>query len=576
MTSGKKLIEVALPLEAINAACKEDKDRKTGTIRNIHKWFAPMPVPALRALIFASLVDDPGNEDRRKLLSMVEQLVASGPEQPPEPVLSEARRLAQQAVGDHVPVVLDPFCGGGSTLVEAQRLGFKAYGSDLNPVPVLISRILTELLPAVAKEPSLWPESDLLQSDGLGLNGVISDIKHYARRVYGEAKNIIGSFYPPSPNGDEVIAWWWARTVESPDPRYQTAEVPLVTNWWLSKKRGEEAYVAPVIDRANRDIKYEVKSDGVPVPRKKLECLFSGTPISFEYIREQGRQGKLGLHLLALASQGVHGRHYFAGNDDQRRASSKADAAGIVTLSLPEKAIGFRVQGYGITTWRDVFLPRQQLALETFAQLIAKVSGWVLEDGGSNDRSQLIAGFLGLCLGKLAQFGSTQCLWKIDSRNGSGKAESAKFGRNDLPMTSDFVETNPFGGSVGDWLVITETAIRALRLVDPAGPPASVRLGDARTSGVGLEGQALVVTDPPYYSAIGYANLSDYFYVWLRPALREVFPDVFATLAAPKSGELIAEPARHGGNEDAAKDYFIEGFTETFAHLSKVSDRDFQ
>jgi putative DNA methylase len=524
-----------------------------------------MPVPALRALIFASLVDDPGDDKRPQMFELVEKLVASGVEQPSAEVISEARYAIQASVGEKPPPVLDPFCGGGSTLVEAQRLGLEGYGSDLNPIPVLISRVLTELLPKIVGERSLWSSQDLLHGEHDGLAGVLTDIDHYAHRVYEEARIAIGRHFPPSPNGDEAIAWWWARTVESPDPRYQGSHVPLVTNWWLSKKRGERAYVVPVIDRAERTIRYEVHADGEPEPRRKLECLLSGAPISFDYVRDQGSSGKLGLDLLAIVSHGVHGRHYFAGDIEHSRAARDSRPNAIPTLVLPEKAIGFRVQAYGMNEWTDLFLPRQQLTLETFGKIVSKVESWVRDDGGSSDRARLIAGFLGLCLGKLTQFSSTQCLWKIDSRNGSGKVESAKFGRNDLPMTSDFVEANPFGGSVGDWLV----------LVDPRGPAARVRVADARTSGSDLGSPALVVTDPPYFAAIGYANLSDYFYIWLRPALREVFPDLFGTVATPKEGELIAEPARHENSEQEAKKYFVHGFTETFLHLSKVSDPRF-
>ncbi|QYG91814.1 DUF1156 domain-containing protein [Iamia sp. SCSIO 61187] len=569
----KKLIEVAIPLEAINAACKLDKDRKTGTIRNLHKWFAPMPTPALRALIFASLVDDPEDDtERLRLMDLVSALVGSVVDTPPASVMAEVTASINDSVGSDPPTVLDPFCGGGSTLVEAQRLGLPSRGSDLNPIPVLISTVLTSLPPSLVNRPPA--AADFLDPQALwsGLSGYLADIDHYGRRVYNEAKERIGNLYPPAPNGDTTVAWIWARTVPSPDPRLQGASVPLVSNWWLSKKDSERAYVEPVINDDN-SVDFIVRSIGEPPSPSKSACVVSGAPISFKYLREQGSAGNLGTTLIALAANGLGGRTYHSPNDVHRNSAAEAKPLDPPELMLPDRAIGFRVQGYGLREWSELFTNRQLVALETFADLVAQVPQWVRHDGGDEDQAQGIAAILGLCVGKLAQFSSSQCLWKIDSRNGTGKAESAKFGRNDVPMSWDFVETNPFGGSVGDWLQIIQTSTRALDCVEPAGPASQVVQGDARTAGVDLAGQCLVVTDPPYFSAIGYANLSDYFYPWIRRALSQCFPDLLGTFATPKGGELIAEPARHESEADA-KTYFITGFTETFRSLQSASRPD--
>lgn len=208
--------------------------------------------------------------------------------------------------------------------------------------------------------------------------------------------------------------------------------------------------------------------------------------------------------------------------------------------------------------------------LETFAQLVAEVPGWVAEDGGGPEQSRAIATILGLSLGKMAQSNSTLVRWR--TRSVAAKAEPA-FARHDIAMTWDYAEVNPFGGSVGDWMQTVETSCRALPLVEPHGPASTVVQRDARQAGVGLEGQCLIVTDPPYFAAIGYADLSDYFYSWLRMALRNVYPDLFATIASPKEGELIAELARHESKE-ASKQYFINGFTEAFTSLRLASRPD--
>lgn len=564
----KKLIEVALPLAAINDACKSDKDRKTGTIRNLHKWFAPMPVPALRALIFAALVDDPGSDqERAELLEVIEKLVASVVDTPDQETLNLARRAIRKSVGDDLPVVLDPFCGGGSTLVEAQRLGLPSEGSDLNPIAVLISKVLTEIPPVVRSEPPLHQSEFATGEETASLAGFIGDVLHYGQSVYDAAKGELADRYPAGPNGDPVIAWFWARTVASPDPRFRGARTPLVGSWWLSKKKGEFGFIQPNVDHAAHRISMTIAEAGSPEPPSKGRCLYSGSSISFEYIRDEGRQGRMGFQMLAMATHGALGRKHFAPTDDHLDAATSAEPEEPPLLELPDDAIGFRVQGYGLTEWREVFTQRQQLALETFARLVRDIYPQVIADGGSSDYARGVAAVLSLCVGKLAQFSSTQCLWKIDSRNGSGKAESAKFGRNDLPMVMDFVETNPFGRSVGDWMQIVQTAVRALRYVEAAGPPSRVRQRDARSAGADVDGRAIVITDPPYFATIGYANLSDYFYVWVRSAASELYPDLFSTVATPKADELIAEPARHDGSLAAAKSYFIHGFSAVFASI---------
>jgi putative DNA methylase len=573
----KKLVETALPLEAINAACKEDKDRKTGTIRNLHKWFAPMPVPALRALIFASLVDDPGNDiDRTELLDLIEDLVASVVSDPSPDVLERAGKFISESVGE-LPIVLDPFCGGGSTLVEAQRLGLPSRGSDLNPIPVLISKALTEIPPALINQRPLHENESnrgkMFSEDAWnGLAGFVSDVEYYARRVREAAWSKLGNLYPLAPNGDPVVVWRWARTVESPDPRFQGARVPIVTNWWLSKRKDRLAFVQPVVDRDSKTISYEIATQGAPISTGKETCLFSGTPIPFSYIRDKGMQGEIGLSMFAVVAHGKHGRTHLVPDQVQIKAAEDAVPQGLANLDLPQQALGFRVQGYGISSWSMMFTNRQQTSLEIFSSLVAEVPAWIRDDGGSEELVKGVVTILGLCVGKLAQMGSMFNSWRIDSRNGAGQPE-AVFGQHTLSMSWDFAETNPFGGSRGDWMQIVETSTRALGFVHPVGPASVVVQGDARQGGSGLGSSCLVVTDPPYFAAIGYANLSDFFYPWIRRALRDVYPDLLSTMATPKNGELIAEPARHG-SEDEAKQYFIDGFRQTFTSLKMASRSD--
>ena len=563
--STKKLIEVALPLEAINKACRADKERKTGTIRNLHKWFAPMPVTALRALIFAALVDDPGDDaERAVLLRITEDLVASVVESPADSVLLRAKAAIAASVPE-LPVVLDPFCGGGSTLVEAQRLGLVSEGSDLNPVPVLISKALTEIPPSVLGRHPLRRSEGLLDiGASQGLDGFMADLRRYGRLVYDQAQAAISQYYPCGPNGDPVFAWWWARTVPSPDPRLQGAQTPLVTAWWLTKQKGAEEWLEPLTS-GNGHLEFAIRTDGQPPLPSKSRCLFSNEPIPFDYIRAQGRNGNLGTMMLAFTTVGAGGRVNWLASEEHQSAARQAQPTEAPTAELPEAALGFRVQGYGMKSWADLFLPRQLLALETFATQVASLKPLIMSEGGSEDYARAVMTVLGLCVGKMAQLHSTLVGW--GPRNGPTRALTA-FGQQTVSMTWDFCEVNPFGGAQGDWLQTLNTVLRAFAVVAPTGPPATVVQQDARA--VSFDSRdCLVVTDPPYFAAIGYADLSDYFYPWLRKALYGVYPELFSTLNSPKLGELIANPSAHESEEEA-KRYFVDGFREVFTKLGKL------
>lgn len=572
-----KLIEVALPLEAISAACRRDKDKKTGTIKNVHKWFAPMPTPAWRALLFAALVDDPGDgPERAELLRLVERLVPSDGNPPDAATLAEARSVLMTATGGEPPTVFDPFCGGGSTLVEAQRLGLPAAGSDLNPVPVLITRVLTELLPQVASRPALVADPGKLagMAGGGPLEGFLADCRHYAERVRERVWGEIGHLYPEPPGGGTVIAWLWARTVTCPNPACR-AVAPLVSSFWLSKKKGALTWIEPTDLRPGHPVRFEVRTGdgGPPAPTKAgrggtFRCAVCQELIPEPYLKAEGMAGHLSTQLMAVPVDGPSGRRYLSPEQAlvPPGVERPADAPDV---ELPDDTRAFWTKLYGESTYADVFTNRQLVALAAFADAVADVPAWVTADGGDTAYSRALSSVLGLCVSKLAISNSSQGRWKIDSRNGSGKAEAA-FGRHALPMVWDFAETNPFGGSAGDWIGQLEATALGLRTLRAA-PRALTFQSDARVAGARLRSPALVATDPPYFAQIGYADLSDYFYVWLRRALAGVHPDLFATVATPKSDELIAAPYRHSGSKAKATAYFVEGFTEAFHSLTAAS-----
>jgi len=572
-----KLVEVALPLEAISAACRRDKDKKTGTIRNVHKWFAPMPTPAWRALLFAALVDDPGDGPQRaELLRMVERLVPADGNPPDATTLAEAKAVLMVATGGNPPTVFDPFCGGGSTLVEAQRLGLPAAGSDLNPVPVLITRVLTELLPQVAGRPPLVADPGQLKivSTGGPLDGFLADCRHYAQRVRDQVWGDIGHLYPEPPGGGTVIAWLWARTVTCPNPACR-AIAPLVSSFWLSKKKGAWRWLEPTDLRPGHPVCFEVRTGdkgppiGTTIGRVAARCVVCGESMPLAHVRTEAQAGRMWQQLIAAAVDGPNGRQYLDAKATADTVPAVERPTDCPELGIPDQALGFRVQLYGMRHYADLFTNRQLVALGAFANIVAAVPEWVAADGGDAVYAGAVTSVLGLCVSKLAAANSTQCRWNVRI-TGSSKAEPA-FGRHALPMVWDFTETNPFGGSVGDWVGQLKSMAGGLVSLPVTLLSSRTFQSDARVAAGRLAKPALVATDPPYFAQIGYADLSDYFYVWLRRALAGVHPDLFATVATPKADELIAAPYRHGGSMGTATKYFVEGFTEAFHGLAAAS-----
>lgn len=585
-TPNRKLIEVALPLDEINTACKADKDRKTGTIRNLHKWFAPAPLPAWRALLFAALVDDPGDDERRAyLLDVIKRLVANGADLPDDATLEEARAIISKQFPDGVPTVMDPFCGGGSTLVEAQRLGLPTFGSDLNPVPVLITRTLTELLPKVYGQQPLHPEpvaekgsksgdaTAALFGDGevktyTGYDGLIRDVTYYAEQIRDRAWEKLKDHYPSQP-GETPIAWLWARTAICPNPACGI-ETVLTTSWWLSKKKGDLAWIEPSIKdgQVALNVVSGQTTGEAPDPAKKgratFECLACNTPLDENYLRAQGKSDELGARMTAAVLDKAGGRTYRAPEGADLEAAAKSTQADSDLADLPVTGYQRYVAPplYGMDTWDKLYTPRQLLTLTTFADLVAELPSQIVDAGGTQEWADAVTTVLGLSVGKLAQACSSQARLTVQN-NGSTTRFNAAFARNDLPMTWDFPEMYMFADD-SHWLGSMKATLSSLRFAGSGS--GFVARGDARTA---YSPTSLIATDPPYFDAIGYADLSDFFYVWHRRALKHVHSDLYSTVAAPKKKELTAIPSHHGGDKDAAREYFIEGFTDTFVNLQR-------
>ena len=592
-TVKKKLIETSLPLEAINAASAREKSIRHGHPSTLHLYWSRKPLATARAVLFAQLVDDPASrpeefptvesqdKERARLHALMEKLII-WENSNDEKLLEQAREEIRKSNDGKLPAVVDPFAGGGSIPLEAQRLGLESHASDLNPLAVLINKALIEIPPKFAGWSPVFPGVAEEQSSWLRAEGLAADVQHYGQWLRDEAEKRIGHLYPKitAPGGTEhtVIAWKWARTVISPNPA-NPIETPLVNSWWLSKKKGKEAWVkATVVDG---QVQYEVQNnadgpkgdaDGT-VNRRGAVSIADGTPIDLSYIRAESRAGRMGAHLIAVVADGGKGRVYVSPNEKHTSVAQVPRPDDLPVSELPEKALGFRVQAYGFEQWVDLFTNRQLVALSTLSDLVSEARNKVLEDAlaagipagerledggvGAETYADAVATYLALGVSRTTDYNNALCTWHT-----TRDTVTHLFTRQAIPMTWDYIETNVLSNSSGNFLGQLKIVAKVIQRL-----PAEISGEVRQISATSRDYAALVVsTDPPYYDNIGYSDLSDFFYVWLRKSLRTIHPSVVGTMLTPKADELVANPYRHDGKQGAEK-FFIEGFNSVFHRI---------
>lgn len=638
----KKLIEVALPLDAINEASAYEKMPGIGPHpRGLHLWWARRPLAAARAVIFGQMVNDPSWKwemdhpgevapnnlkaswaaSRKRLFAIVEDLV-KWENTTNEEVLERARaeirkswretcelnkdhpEAAELFDPDKVPAFHDPFAGGGALPLEAQRLGLEAYAGDLNPVAVLINKAMIEIPPRFERRSPVNSDfarqNDLIERPCKGAQGLAEDVRYYAQWMLEQARTRIGHLYPAvaitgamaaaRPDlkhlvGQKlpVIAWLWARTVKSPNPAFRHVDVPLASSFILSNKEGREAYVEPVVE--GDGYSFSVKTgeppssakNGTKLARANFRCLMSGAPISGEYIRTEGQAGRLGTKLMAIVAEGPRGRIYIPPTVEHESVVCDTQPAWKPDVEFFQQALGFRVGNYGMSKWSHLFTQRQLVALTTLVELVVEVreriqgdaivagyadDGQALDAGGAGARAyaEAVSVYLAFAVDRCADFSNSCTRWVP----GNQKVMNL-FGKQTISMTWDFPEAAILHDTVGGFSPAAEFIADCIMTLPQQGTGAALQQ-DAVTSNGGST--KVVSTDPPYYDNIGYADLSDFFYVWLRHALKPVFPTLFATLAVPKAEELVATPGRHGGQDDA-EEFFLDGMTSAMHRLAE-------
>jgi putative DNA methylase len=631
----RKLIEVALPLVAINSASAREKSIRFGHPSTLHLWWARRPLAAARASIFAQMVDDPSGHpdlfpteeaqeaERQRLFRLIDELV-QWENTNNEVILSRVRdeiwrswritctensgnpRAKELYDPKRLPRFHDPFAGGGALPLEAQRLGLESYATELNPVAVLINKAMIEIPPRFGGVPPVNPtirgEKSLVARTWRRAQGLAEDVRFYGNWMRDEAQKRIGHLYPdieitPDMATDRpdlrplagrkltVIAWLWARTVKSPNPAFAHVDVPLISSFMLSSKNNQEAYIEPMIDGARYSFAVRIGKPkdtaaavrGTKLTRGNFACLLSGSPISSEYIKTEAQAGRMTVRLLAIVADSDRGRVFLNATDAMTRIALEAKPTQKPDIEFFQHALGFRVGNYGMTKWSDLFTSRQLVALTTFTELIAEARSRAERDAlsaglpqhgaglaaggtGATAYADAVATYLAIALSRLTDMCNALCGWEATKTQ-----VRHLFTRQAIPMLWDFAENNVFSDAAGAYLTSLANMARALDQM-PASSPGIVSQADAQTQLVSID--KVVATDPPYYDNVGYADLADFFYVWLRPPLKEIFPDVFATVTTPKAEELVATPDRHGGREKAEA-FFLDGMTSAMHRLAE-------
>lgn len=593
----KKLIEVALPLEKINDESAREKSIRHGHPSTLHLWWARRPLAAARAVIWASLVDDPSshpelfptekeqNAERQRLFKILEELVV-WENSNNEEVLNRAKAEIMKSTDNNPPALLDPFAGGGAIPLEAQRLGLEAHAHDLNPVAVMINKAMIEIPPRFANMSPVNPKSrGLCEVSWRGASGLAEDVRYYGEWIKQEAFKRIGHLYPKvkvpqSLGGGEatVIAWLWTRTVKCPNPACGCT-MPLASGFELSKKKGSKAYIEPIFDYDHKKITYRVHNDEGKVPESgkmargaKFKCIMCGETVSDSYIKVESCAGRLGSDLMAIVAEGKRGRLYISPDEMQKISANCPKPEAYPEQQLPYDPRNIWCTNYGLDSYDKLFTDRQLTALTTFSELVSEVQKKVeqdaiatglaqdhisLCDGGSGALaySQAVCVYLAFCLDKMTDLSNSLNRWEPNAQ-----CPRQLFARQAMPMVWDYAESNVFSNSSGSWGVhldnfyrcVTSNSFAFVREIEGHGEQQDAQ------SDCGLR-NVMVSTDPPYYDNIGYADLSDFFYVWMRKSLKNTYPELFRTMLVPKTDELIATPFRHEGSAEKAKAFFEDG-----------------
>jgi adenine-specific DNA methylase len=582
MNPEKRLIEEAFPLEEISRESVREKNIRQGHISTLHIWWARRPLSASRTTAFAALVRE---EARKKLLELVKDLapwgVASGEDAGSDVLLAKARELVRKNFDGRAPRVLDCFAGGGSIPLEALRLGCETYALEYNPVAVLILKCVLEYPQRYGK-------------------ALLSEVKRWGEWVLEEARKELARFYPLDEDGSVPVGYIWARTVPCQNPSCG-AEIPLMCQTWLAKKDRKRVGLRMVPNPKEKRVDFEIvgqngeRIDFDPeegtVLRANVRCPVCGARMDDEATRRLFREGKAGQRMVAVVLHHPNrpGKTYRLPTEQDLKAYNAAEQAleekrqklweewGMDPVPDEPTPIGggpgaeraFSVHKYGLTRWGDLFNSRQKLALITFAEKVRQAHAQMLSQGADPDFAKAVVTYLAITFDRLADKNANLVVYNV-----VGEKIEHVFGRQALPMVWDYVEVNPFTDvgwpNMQEWV---DLVLAHLASIPPVEDLPQVKQGSATELPYPDNFFDAVVTDPPYYDNVPYADLSDFFYVWLKRVVGDLYPDLFATPLTPKSQEMVADASKAGGMEEARR-RFEEMLTQSFREIHRVLKPD--
>ena len=487
---------------------------------------------------------------------------------------------AKEAFLDRMPKVFDPFAGGGAIPLEAARLGCRSYGNDINPVAHIIQKGSLEF-PQKYGKPITYTKEEFIRMYGEELwqqqpldrkviinqaaiavkidNRLSFDVEFYAKKLLKETEKEIGHLYPPDENGNKPIAYYWARVGICSNPSCRAA-VPLLRSFYLCDKPEIKVYLNPIIHNNKIDFEINQGKNDIKawIKGANLICPCCGSITEVKNLRNQFIHGRTSERILSIIWDSKSGREYKLPSINDTEVFLNLD----VNTDKPKEELPIEYTGkfprpWGYKTWGDMFSKRQLLAMTT---IVEKLNKFKIEIDFENEYNKSIITYLAIWIDRIAMFTTSFGLWKS-----SIQAITTPFGRQAMPMVFDYPEANFFssagGGAIGqlDWILRyfeteSENSFSTILKNASSGEKNQFREKSITT----------VVTDPPYYDAIGYADISDFFYVWMKRTLGDVFPLNFATPSTPNTDECTALKHYHGGDMEKAKKHFEKKLLEIF------------
>jgi putative DNA methylase len=579
---GRRLIEEELPLKEVNAESAREKSLRHGHISTMHLWWARRPLAMSRAIVFGTLLPDPGDDAKRKeILRLLAE--ASSFENSKNPArINRLRILLEEAYPDGLPKVLDCFAGGGAIPLEALRLGFDTTAVDLNPVAHLIEKCTLE-----------YPQR-FGQPDNRGENTLAEDFARWAEWVKHRVEPKLARVFPADSLDQRPAVYFWTRTMICPNPACRAA-IPLLKDRWLDNNSRRMAWVE--VETQLGEIGLQVRT-GAPssndnpsvgtIKASSVTCPACGTSAVATDVRAYGNRVGFGRYLYAVLDITDQGRVYRSPRPDEIEGAELLASALVADLVedseaaslLPDEpmvksqARRFANLTYGIDTFRGLFNNRQLYVLGTLCGAVRAARDEMISEGMQEERATAVSTYLAFCIDRVADRNSSFCTWGL---NPGGFAASVRgtFPQQAIRMAWNYVEIDPLQRGSGSWSGAAkwiEAAIRYSSLT--GGQSATVRRGDAQALPFPDAYFDAVIVDPPYYDSFQYADLSDFFYVWLKRSIGHLYPALFSTPLTPKQQEVIESRAEKKSPEYVSHDEFERRLQRSLLELARVVKPD--